>query len=391
MQETLPRKAEEDLISLLSSFPAVALLGPRQAGKTTLAQMLAKGSFQESEYLDLESPADLARLSDPELYLKRHQNRLVILDEIQQAPDLFPVLRSLIDRSRTPGRFLVLGSASPELLKQSSESLAGRIFYYELSPFHSLEVRDHEKLWFRGGFPPSYLAPNGKASRDWLRSFIMTYLNRDVPFLGIRIPPPQLGRFWEMLAHLQGQTWNASKIAANFGVTSPTIKRYLSVLEETYLVRQVYPYAANVKKRLVKTPKVYIRDSGLLHALLRIPSPERLFGHPIIGASYEGWAIEQICAALSQREIRPYFYRTHAGAEIDLVMDTGSTLIPIEIKHTLTPKPSRGFFEAMKDLGCKGGYVVYPGKERYPLGPEIEVIPLNLLIEELARLPGKTD
>ncbi|MBF0290131.1 MAG: ATP-binding protein [SAR324 cluster bacterium] len=383
MDNFIERRAKAKLKSLLQTFPAVAIVGPRQVGKTTLAQVIANESDKTSIYLDLDSPEDFIKLQEPELYLRREADKLVILDEIQQRPNLFPILRSLIDAHRQPGRFLLLGSASPELLKQSAESLAGRIIYMELAPLDYKETLDEEKLWFRGGFPLAFLAPSEESAREWLRAFLEAYLHRDLPNFGIRIPPLQLRQFWEMLAHLHGQLWNGSKLAANFGLSVPTMKRYLSILESTYLVRQLYPYSANVKKRLVKTPKVFVRDSGILHTLLRIPSIDHLFSHPILGASYEGWIIEQICANLPSEAIQPYFYRTHAGGEIDLLLDTGIQTIAIEIRRSLSPKPTRGFFEAIQDLHCEKGFVVYPGKESYPIHERVEAISLPDIITRI--------
>lgn len=374
----IKREIASTVKEYLDIFPVVGLVGPRQAGKTTLAKMLSE--FKDSIYLDLEQSEDLLKISEPKLFFSEFKHRLIILDEIQRMPELFAVLRGYVDANPGAGRFLVLGSASPDLLKQSSETLAGRIGYIEITPFNSSEVDDIQKHWMRGGFPRAYLAASEKAGFIWLKSFVGTFLQRDIPNLGINIPALQLEQFWEMVAHSQGQCWNASKIAANFGFSAVTVKRYLSLFESCYMIRQLPPYAANVKKRLVKTPKVYIRDSGLLHALLRINSFDRLMGNPILGASYEGWVIEQICGGEANNEITPYFYRTHAGAEIDLVLDTPSGLVAIEIKRSLTPKPTKGFYSALDELNCRQAYIVYPGDDMYKLNSRTSVVPLHRLI-----------
>ena len=381
------RDLEPILHASLRRFPVVALVDPRQVGKTTLARTVAR-KFDGAVYLDLERPSDAARLSDPELYLEPLAKRLVILDEIQRRPELFPVLRSLVDARRANGRFLILGSASPDLSRQSSESLAGRIVYHELAPFsaHETATGTREKqmaLWNRGGFPGAFLAPTNARSLAWREAFIDTHLQRDLPALGVRIPATAMRRFWEMLAHFHGQLWNASKIAASLGVTAPTTKHYLDTLEDTFMIRQLPPFAGNLKKRLVKSPKVYLRDSGLLHALLRIGSTDELLGHPIAGASWEGWVIEQALAA-SGTNTGASFFRTAAGAEIDLVLEKPrGRRIAIEIKLSTAPKPTRGFWTGIADLKPSEAYVVYPGKERYPLGQGVDALPVSMLDEVL--------
>lgn len=383
----LKRDLEPLLLSSLRRFPIVALVGPRQVGKTTLARTVAR-KLGRVVYLDLERPSDAAKLTDPELYLEPLAGRLVILDEIQRRPDLFPVLRSLVDAKRANGRFLILGSASPALSRQASESLAGRIVYHELAPFTIGEAAAGTRetrmtLWNRGGFPGSFLAPSNARSLAWREAFIETHLQRDLPALGVRIPATALRRFWEMLAHFHGQLWNASKIAASLGVTPPTAKHYLDTLQDTFMVRQLPPFAANLKKRLVKSPKVYLRDSGLLHALLRIGAIDDLLGHPIAGASWESWVIEQALAA-SGAHTGACFFRTVAGAEIDLVLERPrGKRIALEIKLSSAPKPSRGFWSGIADLNPSAAYVVYPGKERYPLGQGVEALPVSMLREVL--------
>lgn len=361
----------------LSRFPAVALLGPRQAGKTTLARSVA-GSHVNSLYLDLERPSDLAKLTDPELFLSRHHDRLIVLDEIQRKPDLFPVLRALIDENRRSGRFFLLGSASSQLLRQGSETLAGRISFNELAPFDLGEIQPEQDrlayFWLRGGYPLSWLAESDDASFAWRESFIMTHLERDIPVFGIRIPGATLRRFWQMLAHLHGQIWNASRLASSFGVSAPTVQHYLEILEATYMVRRLPPLQANLGKRLVKSPKVYLRDSGLLHALLGILNLDELSGHPIVGPSWEGWVLEQIAQLLSS-QWQLSFYRTATGAEIDVVAEQGRRRIGFEIKFSSAPTLSKGFWAAMNDLQIEQAVVIAPVTTGYPIAEKVEVLP----------------
>ena len=365
----------------LGQFPAVGIIGSRQVGKTTLAMMIAESRSGKAVYLDLERPSDLAKLGDAELYLRSVADSLVIIDEVQRKPDLFPVIRSLIDEQRRPGRFLILGSASPALLRQSSESLAGRIVYHELKPFDMREVgaspETIDRLWNRGGYPESFLAESDAASLKWREAFIQTYLERDIPNLGLHIPAVTLRRFWLMLAHCQGQLWNASKIAGSLGVNSKTVRRYLDVLEDTFMVRQLPPLHTNLKKRLVKSPKVYLRDSGFLHALFAIGTREQLLGHPAAGVSWEGWCIEQVLAAMPSGTAA-CFYRTSAGAEIDLVLQSpgGGPLVAIEVKFSLDPRPAKGFWSALDDLQPARSFVIYPGTELYPVANNVWALPV---------------
>jgi hypothetical protein len=377
----------------LSRQAAVALIGPRQVGKTTLALALAES--RPSLYLDLESRPEREKLSDPTLFLRNHEDELVILDEIHRVPELFQALRGLIDQGRRKekrtGRFLVLGSASIDLLRQSSESLAGRIEYVELGPLSVPEVENGEealhRLWLRGGFPDSYLAKSDADSFALRRGFIRTYLERDVPQFGPRIPAEMLERLWTMLAHNQGGLLNASRLASGLSVSAPTVTNYVSLLVDLLLVRRLPPHHANVGKRLVKSPKTYVRDSGLVHALLGIESLDELLGHPVAGASWEGFVIESLLASAPERA-QAGFYRTAAGAEVDLVLEFGGKqgLWAIEIKRGLAAKPERGFHHALEDLRPSKAFVVYSGSDRYPLGADIEAISVRELAKELAAL-----
>ena len=375
----IKRELQGAVAASLKTYPVVGIIGSRQTGKTTLAKLLQRTIRPKSVYLDLELPSDLNKLQSPELYLRQFSNTLVIIDEIQRMPSLFPLIRALVDQNRVGGRFLILGSASPELIKHASESLAGRIRYHELSPFslHETGFGRTEQLWLRGGYPLSVLAKSDDDSLTWREAFIRTYLEMDLPQLGIRVPSPQLRRFWTMLAHVHGQLWNASRIAGSLGMSAPTVKHYLDILNETFIARALPPYYTNIKKRLIKSPKVYIRDTGLLHALLRISTIEDLLSHPVAGSSWEGFVIEQILGRLPQ-DREAHFYRTSAGAEIDLVLhDRKNRPVAVEIKYSATPSVTKGFWIAMDDLSCKRGYVIYPGNEAYPIGDKVMALPLK--------------
>ncbi len=384
----IPRRLITALTSALAEAPAVALLGPRQVGKTTLALELAKK--RSAVYLDLESEADRAKLSEPELYLAQHADKLVILDEIQRTPQLFRSLRGLIDagrrRGQGKGRFLMLGSASIDLLKQSSESLAGRIRYLELAPLDAGEVGDKylDALWLRGGFPDSLLADSDAASLRWRVDFIRTYLERDIPQLGPRIPAESLRRLWTMLAHSQGGLLNAAALARALAVDGKTVASYLDLLVDLLLVRRLAPWHGNVRKRLVKSPKVYVRDSGLVHALLGLDDREALLAHPVAGGSWEGLAIESLIAA-APNGTEAHFFRTAAGAEIDLLLKLPGQRAPwaIEVKRGLAPKIERGFHLACDDVRPARRLVVYSGAERFPLAEAVEAVSLVDLCEEL--------
>ena len=379
----IKRLIQDELLQSIGKKPAVALLGPRQVGKTTLALEIAR--TRPSLYLDLETASDRAKLADPERYLADHEDVLVILDEVHRAPDLFQSLRGLIDsgrrRGKQAGRFLLLGSASVDLLKQSGETLAGRIAYLELAPFDALEVANKQidNLWLRGGFPSSFLADNERDSFRWRQDFIRTYLERDIPQLGPRVPAETLRRFWTMLAHSQSTLLNAATLARGLGVDGKTVARYLDLLVDLLLVRRLPAWHRNVGKRLVKSPKVQVRDSGVTHALLGLTSKEQLLGHPVVGQSWESFVIETLLAVAPQG-VEASFYRTSAGAEIDLVMTLpGSDLWAIEIKRSSAPTLEKGFHLACADLRPKKRFVVYPGHERFPLDAETEAIGLRQL------------
>ncbi len=388
----IARNSQVEIIELLEEFPAVSILGPRQVGKTTLAEEIALSLSPEPIYLDLESPIDQAKLNDPEAYFELHKGKLIILDEIQRIPELFAILRGVIDRRRRQGfktaQFLILGSASLDLLKQSSESLAGRIAYKELTGLTALEVNSLSQnsidmLWLKGGFPDSFLAKTEAASFRWRQNFISTYLERDIPQLGTRIPAVTLRRLWTMLAHHQGGQLNTAQLGASLGITIPTVKRYIELLEDLFLVRTILPWSGNVGKRLVKTPKVYIRDSGLTHALLNLITQDDLLGHPIVGASWEGFVIENIISCLPQG-LTFWFYRTSAGAEIDLVIEINNQeRYAIEIKRSLAPTVSKGFYLGCEDIKATKRYIVYPGKESFPSAGGVKTIALVDLMKEL--------
>jgi len=374
------------LTQRLAQQPAVALLGPRQVGKTTLAQAVAQAQAG-SVFLDLERESDRARLTNPDLFFRRHRDRLVILDEVQTLPGLFAHLRPEIDAERSPGRFLLLGSASGKLLQQSAESLAGRIAYLELPPIHLDEARtsgiDLDTLWLRGGFPQSLLAASDTASLQWRGDFLQTFLARDLPQLGVTIPSQTLGRFWRMCAHLHGQQLNASQLGLALGGSSHTTAlRYLDILVDTMMLRRLEPFHINIGKRLVKSPKVYVRDSGLLHALLNIGTLDDLSGHPGVGHSWEGFILEQIIAGLPPLTSFG-FYRTAAGAELDLVVETGGRRIGFEIKLSSAPRVTKGFWNACEDLRLDRAYVVAPVGEPYPIADHVEVIPPTRLRQSL--------
>lgn len=374
---------------LLTQQAAVVLLGPRQVGKTTLARQL--GSTRPSIYFDLENADDAAVLTEPRAVLRRHADKLVIIDEVQRLPGLFASVRGLIDDYRQAGdrygKFLFLGSASPALLRQSSETLAGRIAYRELGPFNMLEIDacGADELWLRGGFPDSFLADSHRTSLTWRRDFIRTYLERDIAQFDARLPAETLRRLWTMLAHSQGGLLNVAKLAASLSIDVRTINRYLDLLVDLLLVRRLSPWAGNIQKRLVRSPKVYVRDSGLTHALLGVSTLEDVLGHPVVGGSFEGFAIENILA-VTPDWVQPTFYRTSAGAEIDLVLEfSPSRRWAIEVKRsTANPRPDKGFHLGCEALGAERRLVVYPGEQAFPQAHGVETLPIRQLMSELA-------
>jgi predicted AAA+ superfamily ATPase len=378
----LHRIASDEVRRALAEAPVVALLGPRQVGKTTLARQIAESLGPgKATYVDLESPSGRARLSDPEAYLETQQGRLVILDEIHRAPGIFSVLRGVVDKRRAQGmrsgQFLVLGSASLDLLRQSSESLAGRVHFIEMTPVR-IEETDGDTaaintLWLRGGFPDSLLASADAPSLTWRRNFIKTYLERDVPALGPRIPDETLRRFWTMLAHNQGQQLNASRLAASLGVSGQTVVRYLDLLVDLLLVRGLSPWSGNVAKRLVKSPKVFVRDSGIVHALLNIGTLNDVLGHPVAGATWEGMVLESVVAAAPDAHVS--YFRTAAGAAADIVIELPrGVVVLVAVKRSTAPQVGKGFYSARRDVGATHSIVVYPGAERFPLPDDVEAI-----------------
>ncbi len=384
------RKLFETVNACLDAQAGVVLLGPRQVGKTTLALELARE--RNGIYLDLENPVDLAKLSDPGAFLRHYTDRLLVLDEIHRVPGLFPILRGVMDEGRRMGkgrgRFLLLGSASMDLMQQSGESLAGRVAYLELCSFNIGEVKqaDESRLWIRGGFPESFLATDENESFRWRLNMISTYLEREIPQFGPRIPASTLRRFWTMLAHQHGGLQNASKLAASMEVSAPTISRYTDLLVDLFLVRRLQPYHINVGKRLVKAPKVYLRDSGWVHALLNLTSMADVLGHPVAGASWEGFVLEQLLQAAPEMSI-PGFYRTSGGAEVDLVLELpGGKRWAIEIKRSEAAKPERGFYEALQDLKPEKAFIVRSGNGCWPVKDNVDSIGLVEMVKKVQEL-----
>lgn len=378
----IPRpRYTEALARALDRNPVVALLGPRQCGKTTLARHYSDTS--EAAFFDLESPADLGRLENPLVALS-HLQGLVVIDEIQQRPELLKVLRVLADRDPLPARFLILGSASPELVRHSAESLAGRVEFVDLAGFDMDEVGTEavDRLWIRGGFPRSFLADSEDDSVAWRESFVRTFLERDIPRLGLKVSPVTLRRFWTMLAHYHAQLWNGSELARSFGVSDKTVRGYLDVLTGTFMVRQLQPWFENVGKRQVRSPKIYLRDSGLVHALLGLRSREQVTAHPKLGASWEGFALEQVLRRTETRE--RYFWASHTGAELDLLLFEGGQRFGFEFRLADAPKTTRSMRTAMSTLGLRHLWIVYPGDRSYPLDDDVTVISLRDVPASLA-------
>ena len=390
MHNLIHRQLEPIVLQHLRVFPAVAVLGPRQSGKSTLVKMLTE-KITPFVYIDLQNYEDLNKLSDPNLFFEANRDAVICLDEIQLVPHLFSVLRSAIDKHRRNGRFILLGSASQALIQQSSETLAGRIGLLELSPFHVNEVCNEpayslQQYWLRGGFPESYLSQTDSDSMLWLENFIRTYIERDIPQLGFQIPALQLRRLLMMCAHNQGQLLNASKLGEALGLTHPTIRRYIDLLEQTYILRTLQPFEANVKKRLVKSPKVYVRDSGILHRLLLITDFNSLMGNPVFGASWEGLVIENII--VNMPGWTPYFYRTATGDEMDLVLLRGNQKIAVECKASTAPQLTKGWWDALADINPEKAFVIAPiSGSAYLLNDQVTVASLtdglNLMKQEL--------
>lgn len=379
MHDFILRQIESFVKENLQVFPAVVILGPRQSGKSTLAKLISK-DISSFLYLDLQNRDDIAKLNEPSLFFEANKEKTICLDEIQLVPELFTVLRSEIDKNRRNGRFILLGSASRDLVQKSSESLAGRVGIVELTPFLISEIANEkyfnlQKYWFRGGYPDSYLAVSDSGSRLWCENFIRTYTERDIPQLGFQIPAKQIIRMLTMCAHTHGHIFNASKLGESLGITHPTVKRYLDLLEQTFILRSLEPYEANVKKRLVKTPKVYVRDSGLLHYLLNINDFSDLMGNPVFGTSWEGLVVENICSSL--RNCKFSFYRSATGDEIDLIIQKpNKTIIAVECKASTAPKLNKGFWRALEIINPTKTYIVAPVNESYPIQKNIEVCSL---------------
>jgi len=393
LQRYIKRHLEPELRHSLQSFPVTALLGPRQCGKSTLARHVVS-EIENTTYLDLEKPSDLRKLDDPEFFFHTQQQKLVCIDEIQIGPELFPIMRVIVDDDRRPGKFLILGSASQDLIRNSAETLAGRIHFIELAPFTYNELilddprqfSDPTLPWTRGGFPDSLLAQSDTISYQWREDFIRTFLERDIPQFGFSIPAVTLRRFWTMLAHYHGQTLNASKLGQSLGVRHPTVKKYLDIMDQTFMVRILPPLAVNLKKRLVKTPKIYIRDAGLLHTLLEIENTEGLFGHPNVGVSWEGWCLEQIVGVMPGW--RASFYRTSSGEEIDLILERGRKRLAFEFKASMSPKVSRGFIGSLDVLNPDRSFVIAPVPEPYPLKSGALVTNILGALEALRATPS---
>jgi len=377
----IPREGHLRAVSsLLTRHPVVAILGARQVGKSTLARRLAEGSRGPKTWFDLENPEHAARLAEPMLAL-RDLKGLVVIDEIQRAPALFPVLRVLADRPSRPVRFLLLGSAAPDLKRQGAETLAGRIAYHHLPPLELDETgwARLDRLWLRGGFPRSFTAASDAASAEWRREFVSTFLERDLPQLGAPRPAPTMRRFWTMLAHYHGQTWNASEFARSFGVADTTVRNYLDAMTAAFVVRQLLPWRENIAKRQVKSPKVYLTDSGLLHTLLGLETRDSLEAHPRLGASWEGFALETVIRTSKARPEECFFWATHSGAELDLLLVKGGKRLGYEFKRTAAPTLTPSMRSATKDLGLDTLTVVHAGRDEFPLAPNVRAVPLARL------------
>lgn len=371
------------VIDSLNYFPVVSIIGPRQVGKTTLAKSIVKETGKDHIYLDLELHSDLFKLNDAELFLSNHSDKLVVIDEIQNKKDLYPLIRALVDKSRSPGQFLLLGSASPELIRHSSESLAGRIAYHRLFPFNLAEIPDNiaqNDLWIRGGFPGALLAPSANLSQKWTGNFIDTYLNRDLLQLGLNASPLTIRKLWTMLAHLNGQIFHATDLAKALSVTAPTVKRYVDFLEEAFLLKSLHPFFNNIQKRLVKSPKVYLTDTGIFHYLTGIGNFDQLSGNPLIGNSWEAFVVNQI-TSLKADNLEIFFYRTHNGAEADLVFVKGVTVVATaEVKYSNSPILSKGNYQAFEDLAAGMNYIITPSSDNFLSKENIRICSLKTFL-----------
>lgn len=389
--EYVDRHIEAYIEENLSVFPAVIILGSRQCGKSTLIKKMAE-QRDDMLYLDLQNRNDLAKLNEPSFFFQHNERKTICLDEIQRSPDIFPVLRSEIDRNRRPGRFILLGSASRNLIQHSSESLAGRVGLVDLTPFLANEIDekqnyDYTKYWFRGGYPDSYNADSDSASSLWRENFIRTYIERDIPQLGFQIAAPQLTRLLTMTAHEHGQLLNASKLASSMDLTAPTIRHYLDIMEQTYIIRSLPPYYVNTKKRLVKAPKIYIRDSGILHQILQIPSFNELLGNTIIGNSWEGLVVENVCSLA--RHAQCFFYRSATGDEMDLLLQYPNNLIAIECKSSSAPSVTEGFWKSIEFLNPSHTYIVAPVESSYPMAANVYVCNLSEMLRIIVSFEKK--
>ena len=377
------RRIFTEIKDSLSFFPVVSIIGPRQVGKTTLAEQIISESSKPTLYLDLELQSDLFKLNEAELFLSQHSDQLIVIDEVQIKKELFPLLRALVDKTREPGQFLLLGSASPELIRHSSESLAGRIAYHQLQPFDILEVPEtisQNDLWIKGGFPKVLFAKNNDLAYRWMENFISTYLNRDLLQLGLNASPKIIRNLWTMMAHLNGQLFNATTLGNSLGVSTPTVIRYVDFLEEAFLLKSLHPFSWNMSKRLVKTPKVYLSDTGILHHLVGVTDLNSLSGNPIVGSSWESFVINQI-QALKKNQLDLYFYRTHNGAEVDLVITKGLTVVATaEIKYSNSPQLSKGNFIAFEDLNAPMNYVITPSSDDYLFKERVRICSLKAFI-----------